>query len=56
MPGFSKWQLDVLPGGSADAAIFVALGETAGEFSYSLDTTAFPDGDHALRLRVVARR
>ena len=53
VPGFSKWQLDVLPGGSGDAAIFVALGETAGEFTYSLDTTAFPDGDHALRLRVV---
>ena len=31
----------------------LALGETAGKFSYSLDTTAFPDGDHALRLRVV---
>jgi hypothetical protein len=53
IPGFAKWQLDVLPGGSSDAAIFVALGETAGEFSYDLDTTAFPDGDHALRLRVV---
>ena len=52
-PGFQKWQLDVLPGGNGDAAIFVALGETAGEFSYDLDTTAFPDGDHALRLRVV---
>ena len=49
VPGFKKWQLDVLPGGNADAAIFVALGETAGKFSYSLDTTAFPDGDHALR-------
>ena len=37
----------------ADAAIFVALGEEAGEFNYTLDTTAFPNGDHALRLRVV---
>lgn len=52
-PGFMKWQLDVLPGGNSDKAIFVALGETAGKFSYELDTTAFPDGDHALRLRVV---
>ncbi len=53
VPGFKKWQLDVLPGGNDAAAIFVALGETPGKFSYSLDTTAFPDGDHALRLRVV---
>ncbi len=52
-PNFQKWQLDVLPGGNADAAIFVALGEEAGEFNYTLDTTAFPNGDHALRLRVV---
>jgi len=52
-PNFQKWQLDVLPGGDANAAIFVALGEQAGEFSYTLDTTAFPNGDHALRLRVV---
>jgi len=52
-PNFKKWQLDVLPGGNADAAIFVALGENAGEFSQALDTTKFPDGDHALRLRVV---
>ena len=52
-PDFDKWQLDVLPGANADAAIFAALGETAGKFSYSLDTTSFPDGDHALRLRVV---
>ena len=52
-PNFDKWQLDVLPGANSEAAIFAALGETAGKFSYSLDTTAFPDGDHALRLRVV---
>ncbi len=26
---------------------------TPGEFSYTLDTTAFPNGEHALRLRVV---
>lgn len=52
-PRFAKWQLDVLPGGDADAAIFLALGETPGEFSYTVDTTRFPDGEHALRLRVV---
>jgi uncharacterized cupin superfamily protein len=52
-PAFKKWQLDVLPGGDANAAIFVATGETPGEFTYSLDTTAFPAGAHALRLRVV---
>ncbi len=52
-PAFSKWQLDVLPGGSADGAIFLALGAKPGEFSYNLDTTALPNGEHALRLRVV---
>jgi hypothetical protein len=52
-PNFSKWQLDVLPGGDANAAIFVASGNEPGEFSHSLDTTAFPAGEHALRLRVV---
>jgi predicted lipoprotein with Yx(FWY)xxD motif len=52
-PLFNKWQLDLLPEGAADNAIFVAVGETPGEFSYSLDTTAFPNGEHALRLRVV---
>ena len=52
-PAFKKWQLDVLPGGEANAAIFVATGEAPGEFTYSLDTTAFPAGEHALRLRVV---
>jgi hypothetical protein len=52
-PSFAKWQLDVLPGGDADAAIFLAVGETPGEFSYTVDTTAFPNGEHALRLRVV---
>jgi hypothetical protein len=51
--GFVKWQLDVIPFGEADDAIFLATGKTAGEFSYALDTTAFPDGDHQLRLRIV---
>lgn len=51
--GFVKWQLDVIPFGDAGDAIFAAYGEDAGEFSYALDTTQFPDGDHQLRLRVV---
>jgi hypothetical protein len=50
---FAKWQLDLLPGGDADAAAFLALGEEPGEFSYTLDTTGLPNGEHALRLRVV---
>ena len=52
-PSFMKWQLDVLPGGNADAAIFLASGDKPGEFTYTLDTTALPTGEHALRLRVV---
>jgi hypothetical protein len=52
-PEFWKWQLDILPGGAEDAASFLAVGETEGEFSYSLDTTAYPNGEHALRLRIV---
>jgi len=52
-PAFRKWQLDVLPGGDANAASFLALGETPGEFSVPIDTTAYPNGEHALRLRVV---
>ena len=52
-PNFSKWQLDLLPGGDPNAAIFLALGNKAGDFSYSLDTTGLPNGEHALRLRVV---
>lgn len=51
--GFVKWQLDVIPFGNEGDAIFAAYGEDAGEFSYALDTTQFPDGDHQLRLRVV---
>ncbi len=50
---FAKWQLDLLPGGDADAAAFLALGEEPGELSYTLDTTGLPNGEHALRLRVV---
>ena len=52
-PNFSKWQLDVLPGGDASKAAFLALGTDHGDFTYKLDTTALPNGEHALRLRVV---
>ena len=52
-PAFSKWQLDVLPGGAADGAIFLAVGDKPGEFTYSLNTNPLPNGEHALRLRVV---
>jgi hypothetical protein len=52
-PNFMKWQLDLLPNGDATQATFLALGETPGVFTYTLDTTNFPAGEHALRLRVV---
>lgn len=50
---FMKWQLDLLPFNDAAAAAFLALGAKSGEFSYTLDTTGLPNGEHALRLRVV---
>ncbi len=52
-PNFMKWQLDLLPGGDASAAGFLALGETQGVFTYTLNTIGLPNGEHALRLRVV---
>lgn len=52
-PNFSKWQLDLLPGGDPSAAIFLAFGETAGDVKYTLNTVGLPEGEHALRLRVV---
>jgi hypothetical protein len=52
-PSFSKWQLDLLPGGDGNGAIFLALGDKPGELSYTLDTTGLPNGEHAFRLRVV---
>ncbi len=52
-PNFQKWQLDLLPGGKADQAVFLALGTAPGAFTYDLNTPAFPPGQHALRLRVV---
>ena len=52
-PSFSKWQLDLLPGADPNAPIFLAVDSKPGQFSYMLNTTAWPDGKHALRLRVV---
>jgi hypothetical protein len=52
-PNFWKWQLDLLPGGDAGEASFLALGTSRGQFSYTLNTTLYPDGNHALRVRVV---
>jgi uncharacterized surface protein with fasciclin (FAS1) repeats len=53
---FLKWQLDVLPFENADTPIFIAVGSDALPVAGTLttiDTTAFPNGTHALRLRVV---
>ena len=50
---FLRWDLFVLPGGDDSGKIWVASGKTVGEFSVDLDTTKFPDGEHALSLRVV---
>jgi hypothetical protein len=52
-PSFMKWQLDLLPGGDASAAAFLDLGEEQGVFTYTLNTVGLPNGEHALRLRVV---
>lgn len=52
-PNFRRWDLFVLPGGNDSAKIWVASGNTAGEFSVTLDTTRFPNGEHAFSLRVV---
>ena len=52
-PNFLRWDLFVLPGGNDSGKIWVATGSTAGEFSVDLDTTKFPDGEHALSMRVV---
>jgi hypothetical protein len=50
---FKRWDLFVLPGGADSGKIWVASGDTPGEFTVTLDTTKFPDGDHAFSLRVV---
>ena len=55
---FAKWQLDLLPAGDADRAVFLAVGETATASAAALtsfDSTPFVDGAYSLRLRVVRR-
>lgn len=44
-----QWQLDLLPGGDPNAAIFLALGQQAGEFSYSPDTVGRPNREGPLQ-------
>jgi peptidoglycan/xylan/chitin deacetylase (PgdA/CDA1 family) len=51
---FAKWQLDLLPAGDADRAVFLAVGETASALA-SFDSTPYADGAYTLRLRVVRR-
>jgi peptidoglycan/xylan/chitin deacetylase (PgdA/CDA1 family) len=51
---FAKWQLDLLPAGDADRAVFLAVGETASALA-SFDSTPYRDGAYTLRLRVVRR-
>ncbi len=54
--GFRKWQLDLLPFGNPDRAIYLAhdtLPAPVKTELFKLDTGLYPDGDHALRLRAV---
>ncbi len=50
---YVRWDLFILPGGNDSARIWVASGSDAGEASLSLDTTKYPDGNHAFSLRLV---
>ncbi|MEZ4860917.1 MAG: L,D-transpeptidase [Caldilineaceae bacterium] len=55
-PTFRKWQLDLMLGGDAKHATFLAVSEKPqvelGQLT-TLDTTRYPNGNHLLRLRVV---
>jgi hypothetical protein len=57
-PAFLKWQLDILPEGDPDRALFVATNTTprpsAGNLT-TLDTMRYPDGAYTLRLRIVRK-
>jgi uncharacterized surface protein with fasciclin (FAS1) repeats len=50
---YVRWDLFILPGGSDSGKIWVASGEDAGEATLSLDTTKYPNGEHAFSLRLV---
>lgn len=55
-PTFRKWQLDLLLGGDAQQAVFLAMSEEPIPVAAPLATVesaAFPPGAHQLRLRVV---
>ncbi len=52
-PHFLRWQLDLLPGGNANAGTFVGQGLAPGTFSQVLNTALYPNGAYVLRLRVV---
>ena len=50
---YVRWDLFILPGGDDSGKTWVASGEDAGEATLPLDTTQYPDGDHAFSLRLV---
>ena len=50
---YVRWDLFILPSGDDSGKIWVASGEDAGEATLPLDTTQYPDGDHAFSLRLV---
>ncbi|MCS6843919.1 MAG: fasciclin domain-containing protein [Caldilineales bacterium] len=52
---YVRWDLFVLPGGDDNKKIWIASGKDPGEATLSLDTTKFPDGQHAFSLRLVKR-
>ncbi len=57
-PEFRKWQLDFLFWGDPAQASFLGVGEAAQPEPVALqtiDTSLYPDGQHALRLRVVRK-
>ncbi len=50
---YVRWDLFILPGGNDSGKIWVASGDQAGEATLSLDTTQYPNGEHAFSLRLV---
>ncbi len=50
---YVRWDLFILPGGNDSGKIWVASGTDAGEATLSLDTTKYPNGEHAFSLRLV---
>ena len=50
---FKRWDVHVFPGGDDSAKSWVASGADQGEFSVSLDTTQYADGEYTLSLRIV---